>query len=53
MNTTNEKVERNADSLREINRHEENQGSTRNTSWLDKLEDWVNFLRDVVKILAE
>jgi hypothetical protein len=53
MNTINEKVEPTAYLRSEVDQSEENVGSTSGTSWLDRLEEWVNFFRDVVKILAE
>jgi hypothetical protein len=53
MNTINEKVEPPADLLIEVDLPEENMGSASGTSRLDMFEDWLNFLKDVVKILAE
>lgn len=53
MNTINEKVEPNTDLRIEVDRPAGNIGSTRNTGWFDRFEDWINFLKDVVKILAE
>jgi hypothetical protein len=53
MNTINEEVESNADLRIEVDQPVGNTGSTSSTGWLDRLEDWVNFLKDVVKILAE
>jgi hypothetical protein len=53
MNTINETIELNADLLIEVDQPKGNQGPIRSTSWLDRFEDWLNFLKDVVKILAE
>jgi|RhiMetdeSRZDD1v2_1073273.scaffolds.fasta_scaffold02911_13 hypothetical protein len=53
MNAINEKVEPTADLLIEVDRPEGNLGSTSSTGWFDRFEDWINFLKDVVKILAE
>jgi hypothetical protein len=53
MNTIDEKVELNTDLLIEVHRPDENIGSTSRTGLLDRFEDWINFLKDVVKILAE
>jgi hypothetical protein len=53
MNTINETVEPNANLRVEVDQSEGNIGSGNRTGWLDKFEDWVNFLKDVVKILAE
>jgi len=54
MNTIDEKkVELNTDLLIEVHRPEENIGSTSSTGLLDRFEDWINFLKDVVKILTE
>ena len=53
MNTIDEKVELNPDLLIEVHRPEENIGSPSSTGLLDRFEDWINFLKDVVKILAE
>ena len=53
MDTINEKVEPNADLQIEVDRPEGNTGSTSRTGWLEKLKDWIKFLKDVVKILAE
>jgi hypothetical protein len=53
MNTLDEKMEPNTHVLIEVNRPEENTGSTRITGWIDRFEDWINVLKDVVKILAE
>lgn len=53
MNTINEKVESSADLLIEVDLPEANMDSASGTSWLDMFEDWLNFLKDVVKILAE
>ena len=53
MNTINEKVESNTNLLIEVDRPEGNIGSTRGTGWFDRFEDWINFLKDVVKILTE
>ena len=52
-NTINEKVEPKADLRREVDRPDGNLGSTHRTGWLDRFEDWINFIRDVVKILTE
>ena len=53
MNTMDEKMETNTHILIEVDRPEKNMGSTSSTGWLDRFEDWINFLKDVVKILAE
>jgi len=53
MDTISEKVEPNTGLRVEVDRPEGNTGSTRSTSWLDRFEDWIDFLKDVVKILAE
>lgn len=53
MNTINETVEAKADLRIEVDRLEENTGSTGRTAWLDRLKEWIDFLKDVVKILAE
>jgi len=53
MNTINEKIEPNTDLLIKVDRPEENISSTSRTDWLDRFEDWINFLKDIVKILAE
>ena len=53
MNTINEKEEPNADLLIEFDQPDENIALTRNTSWFDRFKDLVNFLKDVVDILAE
>jgi hypothetical protein len=53
MNTINEKVEPNTDLRIEVDRPEGDIGSTNHTGWLDRFEDLVNFLKDIVKILAE
>ena len=46
-------VEPNADLRIEVDRLEGNTGSTSRTGWLDRFEEWINFLKDVVKILVE
>lgn len=53
MNTIDEKVAPNADLLIEVDRPDGNIGSTSSTNWLDRLEDWINFLKDAVKILTD
>ena len=53
MNTINELIEPNADLRIEVDKLEANTGSTRRPGWLDRFEEWLNFLRDVVKILTE
>ena len=53
MDTINEKVEPNTGLLLEVDRPEGNIGSTGRTGWLDRFQEWINFLKDVVKILAE
>lgn len=53
MNTIDEKIELNTDLLIEVHRPEENIGSTISTSLLDRFEDWINFLKDALKILTE
>ena len=53
MNTINEKVEPNIGLPIEVDQLGGNLDSSSNTGWLDRIEDWVNFLKDVVKILAE
>jgi hypothetical protein len=53
MNTINEKVKPNANLRIEVDRPGRNTGSNSSPSWLDRLEDWVSFLKDVLKILAE
>jgi hypothetical protein len=53
MNTISDKIEPNTDLLIEVDRPEGDIGSTQSTGWLDRFEDWINFLKDVVKILAE
>jgi hypothetical protein len=53
MDTINEKGESNADLRIEVDQSGGNIGSTNSTGWLDRFEDWINFLKDVVKILAE
>jgi hypothetical protein len=53
MNTINEKVEPNADLRIEVSQSGRNLGSATSTGSLDRIEDWVNFIKDVVKILAE
>jgi hypothetical protein len=49
----NEKVEPNTGLRPEVNRAEANTVSTSRPGWLDRFEEWISFLRDVVKILAE
>jgi hypothetical protein len=49
----NEKVEPNTGLRPEVNRAEANRVSTSRPGWLDRFEEWISFLRDVVKILAE
>jgi hypothetical protein len=53
MNTIDENVESSADFRIEVDRPKDNIVSTKSTGWLDRFEDLVNFLKDVVKILAE
>jgi hypothetical protein len=53
MNTMNEKVKPNAGLRIEVDRPGGITGSSSRPGWLDRLEDWVNFLRDVLKILTE
>ena len=53
MNTIDEKVKLNTDLLIEIHRPEEDIGSTASTGLLERFEDWINFLKDVMKILTE
>ena len=53
MDTINEKLEPNTGLRPEVNRAEANRVSTSRTAWLDRLNEWISFLRDVVKILAE
>ena len=53
MNTINENIEPNTHILIEVDRPEENTGAPKSTGWFDRFEDWINFLKDVVKILAE
>ena len=53
MNTIDEKVELNTDLLLVVHRPEEKIDSTTTTSLADRLEDWINFLRDIFKILTE
>ena len=53
MNTIDEKVKLNTDLLLAVHQPEENTGSTSSTSLSDRFEDWINFLRDVLKILTE
>ena len=53
MNTINGKVEPKADFRREVDRPDGNIGSTHRTGWLDRFKDWIDFIRDVVKILTE
>ena len=53
MDTINEKVEPNTGLLLEVNRAEANIVSTSSTGWVDRINDWISFLKDVVKILAE
>jgi hypothetical protein len=53
MNTINENVETKTDLRIEVDVPEGNTGSTSRTGWLDRFEDLVSFLKDVVKILAE
>jgi hypothetical protein len=53
MDPINENVEPNAQLLSEVDRPNKNIDSTTTTGWAARLEDWVNFLKDAVKILAE
>lgn len=53
MNTINETIEPNTDLLIKVDQPNKNMGSTSRTGWLDRFEDWINFLKDIVKILAE
>ena len=53
MNLINEKVESNTDLPIQVDRSKANMGSTSGTGWFDRFKDWINFLKDVVKILAE
>jgi hypothetical protein len=53
MNTINEKVEPNTALRIEVDRSEGNTSSISHTGWLDRFEEWISFLKDVVKILAE
>ena len=53
MNATNENVEPNAVLLIEVDRTVRNTGSTNNIGWLSRLEEWINFLKDALKILTE
>ena len=53
MNTITEKIDPNTDLLIKVDQPEENIGSTSRPGWLDRFEDWINFLKDVLKILTE
>lgn len=53
MNAINEKIKLDADLLIKVDQPEGNKGPISSTGWLDRFEDWINFLKDVVKILAE
>ena len=53
MNTIKEKIEPNTDVRIKVDRPQKNIGSTGRIGWLDRFEEWINFLKDVVKILAE
>ena len=53
MDTINEKVGPITDLRIEVDRPDENTSSNSRTGWLDRFEEWINFLKDVVKILAE
>jgi hypothetical protein len=55
METINEKVEPNTGLLLEVDRPKGNIGSTStsSTGWSDRFEDWINFLKDVLKILTD
>jgi hypothetical protein len=53
MDTINDKVQPITDFRIEVDRPEGKTGSTSRAGWLDRFDEWINFLRDVVKILAE
>ena len=53
MNTINKKVEPNTDVRIEIDRPVETIGSTNITNWSDRLEEWINFLKDAMRILTQ
>jgi hypothetical protein len=52
MDTINEKVGPITDLRIEVDRPEGNTGTTSRAGWLDRLEEWISFLKDALKILT-
>ena len=52
MDTVNEKVQPITDLRIEVDRPEGNTGPTSRIGWLDRFEEWIDFLKDALKILT-